>query len=183
MALSGGRGPVRCNSSQCFGESDPAQDRNRGPGLSRYYLNGQRARWPHAPLQPRMGRGGTRHVARFCGGVCHGMVCARGPAHAGQGCHGWSQSGLGLLVKLGPAWAGHGWSQPVRAEGTFAPEVFDCLVQPRPASRGDVRPQIQQQVFDRFVKRGPATAGHGRHGRSQPAQEGRRSPPKSSIIL
>ena len=39
------------------------------------------------PLKPRMGREGTRPVAR----ICHGMVCARGPAHAGQGCHGWSQ--------------------------------------------------------------------------------------------
>ena len=29
---------------QCFGESDPAQDRIRGPGL--YHLNGQRAQWP-----------------------------------------------------------------------------------------------------------------------------------------
>ena len=29
---------------QCFGESDPAQDRNRGPG--KYYLNSQRALWP-----------------------------------------------------------------------------------------------------------------------------------------
>ena len=29
---------------QCFDESDPARDRNRGPGL--YNLNGPRARWP-----------------------------------------------------------------------------------------------------------------------------------------
>ena len=38
---------------QCFGESDPAQDRNRGPGL--YYLNGQRARWPCPEAAARYG--------------------------------------------------------------------------------------------------------------------------------
>ena len=99
---------------------------------------------------PRDVTGGT-----FAPKVQHQQIVDRlvklGPAVAG---HGQASTGHGMVCARGrsrPDTAGHGRSRP--ASTVTAPRG--------PASRGDVRPRLQQ-IVDRLVKLGPATARHSR---------------------
>ena len=83
-------------------------------------------------LKPRMGPGGTGHVARFCvRGAYHGMVCAEGRLREGFDC----------LVKPGRSGrprppmlvtTAHGWPRPLMAGHS------------RSQQQGDVCPRCQQ---------------------------------------
>ena len=93
------------------------------------------------------------------------MVCARGPAPAGQG-------RAGALSLLRQVTAGHS-----RLRGTAGQPRLVTAGHSRPGE-GTFAPTVQQ-VVDSLVKRGPASAAFSGSRPRGPAQEGGRSPPKS----
>ena len=91
------------------------------------------------------------------------MVCARGPAPAGQG-------RAGALSLLRQVTAGHS-----RLRGTAGQPRLVTAGHSRPGE-GTFAPTVQQ-VVDSLVKRGPASAAFSGSRPRGPAQEGGHSPP------